>query len=642
MSRGESVLQLIQKFEKPPDTKVADVTRQARNAQPASNLLALKVRVYLNPGAWTGGRTDFGLVSQDQIAMASWLMPPDLHDAQGGERPENARRDWSKVADAQQGAQSLARGDVRITQDNPIHAFLELGKAAGTRHVKHVFSSYQIPSAFNGKHELDFTGKGELLIFLGDIHMHLFRECPADAFTKTQEGKNVSLMADFKDFLDYYRAFKQGRAVPPAIYQLGDLVDIWHAQSICLEAHCHLKDLIAKQMGVDKKQEKKEKKKDSAQDKPAGSYKAFVVYTQVPLKREVHFRDILVARELSQEKKSSLTKALQVTEPGANVVFREVDPAKWPQEVCAFDALALYTHLHKNTSYKCFDQPMSLRILSLCQDDAKINCASWDSVYKAIQKQYSEMNDYWKDLVAVQGNHDMFVDHPYMEFLHEYGTGGVLFKQDVEGRGFRAKGSEKANRQRASAKMKKYRIRFWPAAANNDPDWKKSHVKWVWHEDDTDEDPAGPTAAAVSASKPCECRAEHGFLTGRNNCIWFEHGHAFDPYNNRHIFFRYDHRKMVMGGFPNTGNYVRGKFQNGPGYVKTIAGVDVGKAANANLNDYVMRRCQAIFQASEKPEKKNSPVRLVALAHTHYPWLIVGPDAIQVTGKKGELSSFRA
>jgi len=637
MSRGESVLQLIQKFEKPPDTKVADVTRQARNAQPASNLLAMKVRVYLNPGAWTGGRTDFGLVSQDQIAMASWLMPPDLYDAQHKKRPENDRRDWSKVADTRQGANSLTRGDGCITKDNPIYAFLERGKDAGQRRVKHVFSSYRIPPVFNAKRDLDFTLQGELLIFLGDIHMHLFRECPADAFTKTQEGKNVSLMADFKDFLVYCRAFKQGRAVPPAIYQLGDLVDIWHAQSICLEAHGHLKDLIARQEEADKKQEKKEKK-DSAKDKPAGSYKAFVVYEHAPTGKFVYFRDILTARELSPERKN----AIKPREPKAKVEFREVDPTKWPQEVAPFDAMALYTHLHKGTPYKCFDQPMSAGIFSRCRQGRKINYASWESVYNAIKEQYPEMDDYWKDLVAVQGNHDMFVDHPYMEFLHEYGTGGILFKQDVEGRGFRAKGSEQANRQKASAKMKKYGIRFWPPAGNKDPNYKKAHVKWVWHEDDASDQPAGPTAAAVGTSGPIECRPEHGFLTGRKNCIWFEHGHAFDPYNNRHIFFRYDHRKMVMGGFPNTGNYVRGKFQNGPGYVKTIAGVDVGKAANMNLNDYVMRRCQAIFQASEKPEKKNSPVRLVALAHTHYPWLIVGPDAIQVTGKKGELSSFRA
>ncbi len=95
-------------------------SRQARG-RTNTNWQNLMVEVYLNPGGWTDGRTDFGIVSGDQLALCSWKEPPPGQDAR------------LNFIDA-------TKGDGAITADNPIRQFL-----GGAGPSLKVYASYRTP-----------------------------------------------------------------------------------------------------------------------------------------------------------------------------------------------------------------------------------------------------------------------------------------------------------------------------------------------------------------------------------------------------------------------------------------------------------------------------------------------------------------
>ena len=569
-------------------------SRQVRGHAPNTNKLNLKVAIYLNPGGWTDGRTDFGIVSGDQLALCSWTPPPQ---GQGGR---------AKVKGSDCG---VAQGAAAITRRNPIWRFL-----FGEKNRIHVFGSYRTPAG-----RVNFTKKDEMIVFLPDTHLHMFRGSPADGFTRweweepeNQQGKWVrkSQVGELIELLKYCRQFKAAGGTKLKIIQLGDLVDIWHVQLICLQAH----HFLLNELGVPLQGE---------DDTVPRNY----------------WIDATVEGETARIKRVAYG-----IPPDDGSWWLMNNSSGWPNEVPAFDALVLFMEaLRRRLKAKSeefwrkFPVPTSLRWVTIDYTD-------WRKIYDEIKKRYPELNDYWSDFVAIPGNHDMFVEHPYLGFRYKYAFPPGRFNRTIFAK---MKG---ADRQDAFQKMSNYGITYRDTQPvltqymdttgklprfRNRVEEMETHVYWVDHEDDGR---GCPTAAKLEDGATVDqiteqTKTKHGFLTGENNCIWFEHGHAFDAYNNRHTFFREDHpwntfaEIMATGagdlrsGFINTFIGISDKFKGykeggGPSPDSTKM-----KVGNKQLNQYCMERCQKIFKA----KKGKMGIRLVVLAHTHYPWLIANP-----------------
>lgn len=586
---GEDLLRELEKH-----SAACDVAKEPRGQEEGvDNKLDSPLGVYLNPGGWTDGRTDFAIVSADQIALCSWERPPDHFevDKSGLEKVRTkGRRDWVKYGAA-------APDETSIGADNLIFDFLDLYEVIpkNERHVKHVFGSYRIPIQPSNKDEekIHFTERDEAIVFLPDIHMHLFRESGADAFTRkeqlTVEGKQVTKRHSQVDrlvrFLDYCATFQRQACPKLKVIQLGDLVDIWHTQLICYVAHRYLCVQRKPRKGV-------------AEPEIRG-----IRYAYRPLNREA-------AKQYNEPHVWLGASALvdMKDEHKARPYFRTVDSRDWPKNVNAFDAMALYLMRNKLTHI-----PLSIKLQSFTVD-----YTSWDSIRNEIPRRYPELGDpesldsHWDSMVTVPGNHDMEVEHPYLGFRYKYKFGKNI--TNVLGK------TTFAEKCEARSIARDYGVKLF---VGDDP--TNDHVRWINHEDDEAE---GPTATPLNQYTQLTAtqkrkRKEHGFLTGKENCIWFEHGHAFDPYNNRHTFFREDRPRGavdqtvgIKGGFMTTMNSVS-RGLKGKGVPQWLL-----RKANSKLNRYCGERCKKVIECKGHGSDTQGPVHLVVLAHTHYPWLI--------------------
>lgn len=184
------------------------VKRAARGTK-AGNLIAQDVQIYLNAGRWQNNHTDFALVSKRSIARCSWLNyakePFEIYKADG--------------------------------KSDPISRFITESELKITCLQWHRVEDKKFR----------FTGDDELFVFVGDTHIHLFRQCPCDNFVVDvdkyykhhQKSKTTwqaelekeppkSLARDFKEFIDY----AANRVPKDYLWQLGDLYEVWEVQAV--------------------------------------------------------------------------------------------------------------------------------------------------------------------------------------------------------------------------------------------------------------------------------------------------------------------------------------------------------------------------------------------------------------------------
>ena len=196
-------------------------TSEVRGSK-ARTKINLRIALYMNVGAWTGGMSTFGLVSRGEVALCSWL-PFVPVPAQKHEDPGEVWR--NKDSDS---------GHSRVESGAPIHSFLTGAHSFDHQNDPVVLASYTAGSSFTF-----LSNPNELKLFLPDMHMNVFRELPIDGFTRPTDNGPVSMVGHLAKMLAYVDAFRQTSAVTLSVYHLGDLYDTWHAQNVFYTAYKH-------------------------------------------------------------------------------------------------------------------------------------------------------------------------------------------------------------------------------------------------------------------------------------------------------------------------------------------------------------------------------------------------------------------
>jgi len=493
--------------------KNALTANRSVHGKATQNTFNQAVQCYVNVGAWTGGRTDICVVSGSEVALCSWNAPPDADK-------HKVRGDRAKYA----------KDKPKFSPSGKVTDFIQ--SAGGANKWFTLLGGYIAPGGFK------FTADTEAIIFLPDSHMNMFRESYCDAFCKPQRtalsGK-ASMVTDLLAFLNFYQGWKGSNCPGAKLVHLGDRVDIWHVQAVCLDAHRYLQELVD--------QYEKEHGKGTNPN--------------IPVYHDANY--YVVDRK-------------KVKPSDRAIVTRQIKPSNWPKQVDVFDALALF--IEKNNLLKRVRPDGSLK-------GVVVDYSDYQSVEAAIQGRYPEITSgHWQLFdKLVRGNHDMDLNHPYLADRYKYPLDKPYLKS---------------------------------AGKPADPWWDD------W--DDTTPKSTSP----------------YGNVIGTNDCIWYEHGHAFDPYNHRGVFHREDKRapepdlKMrvappIQGGFMSTLGFVRdaftwegvtGKSKANPGSLFYKAS---GIAGDVGLEFYAYHRTRKIFDKHGKGKNGEKMVNLVVMGHTHVP-----------------------
>ena len=180
---------------------------RSRAEAAVANVANVLKAVYVNAGWWGFGATDFVLVSGCYVVQCSWLGDGEHRcELKPGDDEEDKR-----AADA-------------------IKKFLEDGKSKGDANPTMMgFDEALIPLT------------DEMMVFMGDMHIHLFRGSPFDSFTTGVGSEKKSLIGVLRDLLDH--AEEQG-VTAENIIQVGDCFEVWVTQ-ILMDVLCDLYVLAA-------------------------------------------------------------------------------------------------------------------------------------------------------------------------------------------------------------------------------------------------------------------------------------------------------------------------------------------------------------------------------------------------------------
>ncbi len=177
---------------------------------------------FLDVGGWHHDRskgfshTDFGLVSGKYILLCSWL------NMEGKTRGREAYKRYCKknkvvVTDNEEGGYYFTQ---------PIDEFFNMPKGAIVAHFKAA---------------VPFISDNELIMFLPDLHLHLFRETVIDNFTyncnfiaNPEKPKIISLEDELAELLE------RAQSLGAEIIQVGDCFEIWEVQAHLVDDHIYL------------------------------------------------------------------------------------------------------------------------------------------------------------------------------------------------------------------------------------------------------------------------------------------------------------------------------------------------------------------------------------------------------------------
>ena len=211
------------------------VFKKHGTGQSCEDIAPIHRRVYVNVGCWNNGRTDFALVHEDEVVLCSWM---------------NFLGDRERKIVIDKTAKYDDINEVEINSEK-IKAILNDSKAQKKPYwAKPTILAYtSLPSCHRREDKkLLFTDVGDdVYVFIGDLHLNLFLETPLDAFTvSTPQLKSRGLEPKAKGFrhsLDpYFSAFidylKDVKGVPTDhIIQCGDCYEVWHTQLIFDQAY---------------------------------------------------------------------------------------------------------------------------------------------------------------------------------------------------------------------------------------------------------------------------------------------------------------------------------------------------------------------------------------------------------------------
>lgn len=152
--------------------------------------------IYVNAGGWGDGQTDFVIVCGKYVVLCSWIAEGGhLCELKAGDDPQD------KVA-----AEKIVN-------------FLDSAKGKGAANPSmRAYDSAWTPLT---------ADDAPMLLLLGDLHIHLFKESPFDDFCTGFGSSKESLTRDFGKFLDHAHENGLGKE---HIIQAGDCFEVWEAQ----------------------------------------------------------------------------------------------------------------------------------------------------------------------------------------------------------------------------------------------------------------------------------------------------------------------------------------------------------------------------------------------------------------------------
>ena len=559
------------------------VARKARgteaNQSDTRNVLNQTTRLYVNAGAWGDrGHSDFVLVCGREVAVCSWL----------GVLPSAAevkKRSGRTFADRQTKEPSSEK--IKSFLNEACDKNKEVRDGDGNKTRAKLLRCYQAPKMSPDDPAADFVAEDELLVFLGDMHIHLFREYPCDNFlilrdhlkkvkgwnpysSRLDKQTSFSMAPFLAEFLDYAKA-KNAR-----VAQLGDLYEVWEVQGLfdllygsILTLNAHPKEYYDKEF-----------ERDASRKDPRGERPPKPPYS-VQIANPTRHAEWQKSLEDAKTKHCGIHWGIALKKYLQSVDKIDLDkPKDWRDKASLRNLLELgpaflwglrhpedSTATGRGRGASPSPPRRSSRIKGNLQQGFGFTDIS--TVKERIKEQYDELKSHWAVLESdscVFGNHDNIEDNPYWD--HRYGG-------------------------KAGTKPK-----------DNKSDWQafKDFIKresdWVEHDDDE---------ADLTEMKDKGYTREAG--TGDVPCVCYEHGHAFDTYNNNKNFFRFDQWFHTDGGLLKTFLWVSGELGE-PNFLSGKMRKWVDEIATKSLMGYATERAARIFQ-------KHLRKRLLVFGHSH-------------------------
>jgi UDP-2,3-diacylglucosamine pyrophosphatase LpxH len=191
--------------------------------------------LYLDAGAWQGNekgdyKTNFILISGHGAVLCNYkAISKSSHTNLRAKSPHQLIQREVEI--------EVFLNDKGL-KCRPILDFLKLMDPSGRNSwFNHIQCFYVSKYPWTIDRTIPFWYSNSLLIVIGDLHLHLFRqrdgekESLVDNFIKKESGKRLSLEKDFRDFLNKICEYKKSNPnVDVKVVQAGDIVDIWEVE----------------------------------------------------------------------------------------------------------------------------------------------------------------------------------------------------------------------------------------------------------------------------------------------------------------------------------------------------------------------------------------------------------------------------
>jgi hypothetical protein len=590
------------------DNDGTPVAKQSLGSETTVNTIDTAERIYVNAGCWGPGHTDFMVVSNADIVMGSWgnfkRKASGQHPVKIDELDGHPVRRFQVAADASPAVVKQLRESF-LTSDNCatkiVNYFNQAPDGADGR-----ARAYPLAHFRSRGEGFRFTKENELIVFVGDMHVHFFKRWLCDNFV-VDKHQNVrrSLATEFKQFIDHSLSHAGGK---PNVIQVGDMYEVWETQQVFEHAFSILEDFIQgmpeysyfDDFGKVARSKKswmrtpfpwqlladKDKYKDLANnlfDGPATSI--FSSSKESDRSKDQKFSG---ARPPYNEAQIVLLRYFGISGSG------EFDLAtKWRTEVTPRDALALLYFRHPRKLDESAspggesETPYTSGSGSTKGEVDVANAAVYDrlatgnepmaftdsaAIIQRIRKEYESdglTTAFWESFTSIEGNHDRLVPNDWLD---------TRFPPSPTANATRLKNIEELEDREAPYEGKSE----WDpkATLENGP-------------------PKG-----ISVSPKMSFRRGPTNPHGSGQQIVYEHGDAFDQYNIPGNFFL----KSLLptgGGWFGAYNWVLNELCADNATMGTK-----GFFADPALVRYANARMKRIFFY-------NSEVRLVVLGHTH-------------------------
>ncbi len=557
-------------------------------------------KIYANCGRWQNSSTDFILVHEKEVVLCTW--GNFLHEASKKKREELLRE-----------KRIITTVPLGSHIDDPVVVYYDDSiDTVDVNNVESFFESKQLNEFFKAgasltprrcfpllRQRMSDSLSDEPLVFIGDCHIHLFRGLPCDNFMSGSGKERKSLAIELAGFLTFFKRFIKKEN----IIQVGDFFEVWETQGLFegmfdhfFETFCEICNNLIKL--------KDEQKFDTIQKihnflstrcLVSLSSEARVEHVGGTGLGAVHFFETKKTKKLLEEygleydRLMMLGRLLGVETNTLELTLHETI-AGLSRGVCIayFDKNKTKSALKKRfgakVSVQHIEQFLKQKGHTFEQAGNGGQDANWRfyrhrDVIQSIKNQYPELATHWEDFTFIHGNHD--TPYPNLYLLHHYAekTDWKLTPQEIK---------------------KHYHVE---AALEKDgllSVIENCNVREVLFAD--------PSPALENYP------ARQAFLKrGKKDCIFVEHGHGHDVFNNDLNYFS---EKGLDSGYHQARDWVISELTENRW--NTVSMKPLDRIATYGpiwgLVPVTQERSEHLFE-------KMPNIKMVVLGHSHVPGL---------------------